>query len=73
MSASGFVDIFFAQYDGLCVGGKSVGMGSEIAAVVADGVAFGDVFCDGKEFRHRAEWSAAKVHVQACNDDPMAS
>ena len=72
MAAAGFVDVFFAEDDSLGIGGKPVGMGGEIAAMIADGVELGDVFGYGQEVGHGAKGPAPEVHIKAGDDHTVA-
>ncbi len=73
MAAAGFVDVFFTEDNCLGISGQAVGVGREIAAMVADGVELGDIFGDGEELGHGAERPAPEVHVQAGHDHPVTA
>ena len=72
-AAAGLVGVLFAQDDGMVLSGEAVGMGGQVAAVLADGVHFGDVLRDGQQIGHRAEGLAPEVHVQPGYNDPQAA
>ena len=48
-------------------------MGGQIAAVLTDGVHFGDVLRHGQQIGHRAEGLAPEVHIQARHNNPQAA
>ena len=73
MTATGFIDIFFAEYDGFRIRSQSVGVGGEIAAMIADSVEFGNVFGDGQQLRHGAKWFSAEIHIKPGHDDPVST
>lgn len=73
MAAAGFVDIFFAEDDGFSIGGEPVGVGGEIAAMIADGVELGDIFGYGQEVGHGTKGAAPEVHIEAGDDHPVAT
>lgn len=73
MAAAGFVDIFFAQDDGFSIGGEPVGVGGEVAAMIADGVELGDIFGYSQKVGHGTKGSAAEVHIETGDDHPVAS
>ena len=68
-SAAGFVDVFFTDHDGIRTAGQAVGVGGEVAAVLANGVHLGDVFSHRQQVRQGAERAPLEVHIQAGYND----
>ena len=72
-AATGLVEVFFSEHDGFLGGVQPIGVHSEVAAVRAYSMYFGDVFRYGHQAGHRAEGLPSEVHIQPGHDYPDAA